>query len=71
MERVRRIGKIRHVHHLQTLEERQDIFNNAVEKIKNSNFPPREQEIRIQNLRKAHKIDLAPQKDLFVAPCTK
>lgn len=69
MERASRI-RIRHSH--RTLEQRQEEFCNAVEKVKNSDFTPQQQAHRIDNLRKAHLGErLARSEAIFTADCTK
>nr|MBI5455805.1 hypothetical protein [Candidatus Levybacteria bacterium] len=62
---------IRHTHNPQTSEQKQDNFNNAVEKVRSSGFSPREQAVRIENLRKAHGINLASEGEIFTAGCPK
>lgn len=63
--------KIHHVHNPQTPEQKQAEFDKAVENVTSSDLSAREQQIRIENLRKAHRIGLAPAEDIFTANCSK
>lgn len=67
---ARRI-RIDHVHNPQTPEQRQAEFDRAVENVTSSSLSVREQQIRIKNLRKAHRMGLAPAEDIFTANCPK
>lgn len=62
---------IHHIHSPQTPEQRRAEFDKAVENVINSNLSAEEQQIRIENLRKAHRMILTPAKDIFTANCPK
>lgn len=71
-ERARRTIRIRHVHNPQTPEQKQDNFNRAVEKVRDSGLSPEQQAVRIERLRSAYLgVELAPQGDIYTAGCSK